>query len=317
MRDQFNRDLTYLRVSITDRCNLRCTYCMPEEGVESMPHEELLSYEELFIVIEKFVELGVKKLRITGGEPLVRKDVVKFIEKVASLNKLEDIAMTTNGILLKELAIPLKKAGLHRVNISLDTMNPERYRYMTRGGDLRTVIDGINVAKEAGLKIKINCVVNKGINDDEIGQFIQLTKEWGVDVRFIELMPIGQNIQYAQNHFYSNEMILSQFPELKEVKAEDISSPARYYQLEGAQGKVGLISPLSCNFCAYCNRLRLTPDGKLKPCLHSDIEIDLKTALRTNQDIVPLILESYKIKPEKHLLDEHKMIVRQMSQIGG
>lgn len=317
MRDQFNRDLTYLRVSITDRCNLRCTYCMPEEGVESMPHEELLSYEELFIVIEKFVELGVKKLRITGGEPLVRKDVVKFIEKVASLNKLEDIAMTTNGILLKELAIPLKKAGLHRVNISLDTMNPERYRYMTRGGDLRTVIDGINVAKEAGLKIKINCVVNKGINDDEIGQFIQLTKEWGVDVRFIELMPIGQNIQYAQDHFYSNEMILSQFPELKEVKAEDISSPARYYQLEGAQGKVGLISPLSCNFCAYCNRLRLTPDGKLKPCLHSDIEIDLKTALRTNQDIVPLILESYKIKPEKHLLDEHRMIVRQMSQIGG
>ena len=317
MRDQFNRDLTYLRVSITDRCNLRCTYCMPEEGVESMPHEELLSYEELFIAIEKFVELGVKKLRITGGEPLVRKDVVKFIEKVASLNKLEDIAMTTNGILLKELAIPLKKAGLHRVNISLDTMNPERYRYMTRGGDLRTVIDGINVAKEAGLKIKINCVVNKGINDDEIGQFIQLTKEWGVDVRFIELMPIGQNIQYAQDHFYSNEMILSQFPELKEVKAEDISSPARYYQLEGAQGKVGLISPLSCNFCAYCNRLRLTPDGKLKPCLHSDIEIDLKTALRTNQDIVPLILESYKIKPEKHLLDEHKMIVRQMSQIGG
>ena len=317
MRDQFNRDLTYLRVSITDRCNLRCTYCMPEEGVESMPHEELLSYEELFIVIEKFVELGVKKLRITGGEPLVRKDVVKFIEKVASLNKLEDIAMTTNGILLKELAIPLKKAGLHRVNISLDTMNPERYRYMTRGGDLRTVIDGINVAKEAGLKIKITCVVNKGINDDEIGQFIQLTKEWGVDVRFIELMPIGQNIQYAQDHFYSNEMILSQFPELKEVKAEDISSPARYYQLEGAQGKVGLISPLSCNFCAYCNRLRLTPDGKLKPCLHSDIEIDLKTALRTNQDIVPLILESYKIKPEKHLLDEHKMIVRQMSQIGG
>ena len=130
-------------------------------------------------------------------------------------------------------------------------------------------------------------------------------------------MPIGQNIQYAQDHFYSNEMILSQFPELKEVKAEDISSPARYYQLEGAQGKVGLISPLSCNFCAYCNRLRLTPDGKLKPCLHSDIEIDLKTALRTNQDIVPLILESYKIKPEKHLLDEHKMIVRQMSQIGG
>ena len=317
MRDQFNRDLTYLRVSITDRCNLRCTYCMPVEGVETMPHDELLSYEELYSVIEKFVSLGVKKLRITGGEPLVRKDVVKFIEQVAKLDKLEDIAMTTNGLLLKELALPLKKAGLHRVNISLDTLDQNRYKLMTRGGELKSVLEGIQTAKEVGLKIKLNCVVNKGINDDEVGRFIQLTQDWGVDVRFIELMPIGQNIQYAQEHFYSNEIILNQFPELKPVKAEDPSSPARYYQLEGAKGKVGLISPLSCNFCAYCNRLRLTPDGKLKPCLHSDIEIDLKTALRNNQDILPLILESYQIKPEKHLLDEHKMIVRQMSQIGG
>jgi len=317
MRDQFNRDLNYLRVSITDRCNLRCAYCMPEEGVEHMPHDELLSYEELYIVIEEFVKLGVKKLRITGGEPLVRKDVVSFIEKVASLKQLNDIAMTTNGILLKQLALPLKKAGLHRVNISLDTLNHERYKYMTRGGQLRNVLEGIHAAREAGLKIKLNCVVNKGINDDEIGQFIQLTKDWGIDVRFIELMPIGQNIKYAKDHFYSNEMILNQFPELKHIEAEDPSSPARYYQLDGAKGKVGLISPLSCNFCAYCNRLRLTPDGKLKPCLHSDIEIDLKTALRNNQDILPLILKSYEIKPEKHLLDEHKMIVRQMSQIGG
>lgn len=317
MRDQFNRDLTYLRVSITDRCNLRCTYCMPVEGVETMPHDELLSYEELYSVIEKFVSFGVKKLRITGGEPLVRKDVVKFIEQVAKLDKLEDIAMTTNGLLLKELALPLKKAGLHRVNISLDTLDQNRYKLMTRGGELKSVLEGIQTAKEVGLKIKLNCVVNKGINDDEVGRFIQLTQDWGVDVRFIELMPIGQNIQYAQEHFYSNEIILNQFPELKPVKAEDPSSPARYYQLDGAKGKVGLISPLSCNFCAYCNRLRLTPDGKLKPCLHSDIEIDLKTALRNNQDILPLILESYQIKPEKHLLDEHKMIVRQMSQIGG
>lgn len=317
MRDQFNRDLNYLRVSITDRCNLRCAYCMPEEGVEHMPHDELLSYEELYTVIDEFVKLGVKKLRITGGEPLVRKDVVNFIEKVASLKQLNDIAMTTNGIGLVELAEPLKKAGLHRVNISLDTLNPERYKYITRGGDLNIVLKGILIAKEVGLKIKINCVVNKGINDDEIGQFIQLTDTWGVDVRFIELMPIGQNIKYAQDHFYSNELIIKQFPDLIPVIAEDPSSPARYYQLEGAKGKVGLISPLSCNFCAYCNRLRLTPDGKLKPCLHSDIEIDLKNALRNNQDILPLILKSYEIKPEKHLLDKHKMIVRQMSQIGG
>ncbi len=317
MRDQFNRDLNYLRVSITDRCNLRCAYCMPEEGVEHMPHEELLSYEELYTVIEEFVKLGVKKLRITGGEPLVRKDVVNFIEKVASLRQLNDIAMTTNGIGLVDLAEPLKKAGLHRVNVSLDTLNPERYKYITRGGDLNKVLKGILIAKEVGLKVKINCVVNKGINDDEVERFIQLTDRWGVDVRFIELMPIGQNVKYAQEHFYSNELIIKQFPDLIPVIAEDPSSPARYYQLKGAKGKVGLISPLSCNFCAYCNRLRLTPDGKLKPCLHSDIEIDLKNALRNNQDILPLILQSYEIKPEKHLLDEHKMIVRQMSQIGG
>jgi len=317
MRDQFNRDLNYLRVSITDRCNLRCAYCMPEEGVEHMPHEELLSYEELYTVIEEFVKLGVKKLRITGGEPLVRKDVVNFIEKVASLRQLNDIAMTTNGIGLVDLAEPLKKAGLHRVNVSLDTLNPERYKYITRGGDLNKVLKGILIAKEVGLKVKINCVVNKGINDDEVERFIQLTDRWGVDVRFIELMPIGQNVKYAQEHFYSNELIIKQFPDLIPVIAEDPSSPARYYQLKGAKGKVGLISPLSCNFCAYCNRLRLTPDGKLKPCLHSDIEIDLKYALRSNQDILPLILKSYEIKPEKHLLDEHKMIVRQMSQIGG
>jgi cyclic pyranopterin phosphate synthase len=290
---------------------------MPEEGVEHMPHEELLSYEELYTVIEEFVKLGVKKLRITGGEPLVRKDVVNFIEKVASLRQLNDIAMTTNGIGLVDLAEPLKKAGLHRVNVSLDTLNPERYKYITRGGDLNKVLKGILIAKEVGLKVKINCVVNKGINDDEVERFIQLTDRWGVDVRFIELMPIGQNVKYAQEHFYSNELIIKQFPDLIPVIAEDPSSPARYYQLKGAKGKVGLISPLSCNFCAYCNRLRLTPDGKLKPCLHSDIEIDLKNALRNNQDILPLILKSYEIKPEKHLLDKHKMIVRQMSQIGG
>jgi GTP 3',8-cyclase len=317
MYDRYNRDLTYLRVSITDRCNLRCAYCMPEEGVEQMHHEELLSYEELYTVIKTFVGLGVKKLRITGGEPLVRKDVVSFVGKVAQLKELEDIAMTTNAVLLKEFAKPLKEAGLHRVNISLDTLKDDRYRLLSRGGQLKNVLEGINAAQVAGLKIKINCVVNKGINEDEISDFIQLTKTWGVDVRFIELMPISKNISYAQEHFYSNELILANHPELMPVEADDPSSPARYFKLENAKGKVGLISPLSCNFCAFCNRLRLTPDGKLKPCLHSDIEIDLKSALRSNSDILPLILESYKVKPEKHLLDEHQMIVRQMSQIGG
>ena len=317
MLDRFNRDLTYLRVSMTDRCNLRCTYCMPEEGVETLLHEEILSFEELYTIIEKFVGLGVKKLRITGGEPLVRKDVVEFVRKVSQLKRLDDIAMTTNGVLLKSFAESLKEAGLHRVNISLDTLNHDRYKLMSRGGQLRNVLEGIHEALRVGLKVKLNCVVNSGINDDEISDFIQLTQDWGVDVRFIELMPIGSNIAYAKKYFYSNELILLQHPELKSVIADDPSSPARYYKLENAKGKVGLISPLSCNFCAYCNRLRLTSDGKLKPCLHSDIEIDLKTPLRAKQDILPLILESYQVKPEKHLLDEHQMIVRHMSQIGG
>lgn len=317
MRDQFGRDLTYLRVSVTDRCNLRCTYCMPEEGVEPMTHDEILSLEELYYVVREFVQLGVTKLRLTGGEPLVRRNIIPFIESVSRLEQLKDISMTTNGILLKTMAKDLQKHGLHRVNVSLDTLRADRFRLLSRGGNIQDVLDGIDAVKEAGLKVKLNCVVNRGINDDEIIDFITLTKTWGVDVRFIELMPIGKNIDYAHEHFYSNDEILQHHPQLKPVKAEDPSSPAKYYQFEDAKGKVGLISPLTCSFCANCNRLRLTSDGKLKPCLHSDLEIDLKTPLREGADIRPYMLQAYTIKPEKHLLEEHRTIVRQMSRIGG
>jgi GTP 3',8-cyclase len=317
MIDRFGRDINYLRVSVTDRCNFRCQYCMPHDGVKTMNHKDLLSFEEMFLVIHQFVSIGVKKVRLTGGEPLVRKGILGFIQSLSRISALEDIALTTNGALLKLMAGDLKRSGLHRVNVSLDTLKADRFTRLTRGGNLQDVLDGINEARRVGLKVKLNCVLNKDINIDEIADFVKLSRDWQLDVRFIELMPIGENVGYAMENYISTQEVLRQCPDLVSVDAIDPSSPARYFQLPDAIGKVGLISPLSCNFCNDCNRLRLTPDGKLKPCLHNDIEIDLRTPLRNGENIMPLILEAIQVKPEKHLLDQHKTIVRQMSQIGG
>ena len=285
--------------------------------MEHLKHSEILSFEELYTVVREFVQLGVTKVRITGGEPLVRQGILNFIGSVAQLKPIEDLAITTNGSLLKSMAQALKDRGLHRVNLSLDTLRPDRFQRLTRGGNLQDVLDGLHEAMRVGLKVKINCVLNRGINDDEIDSFIQLTETLGIDVRFIELMPIGDNVQYALTHFLSNESILEAHPELVQIEAEDPSSPAKYYQYKNAKGKVGLISPLSCNFCGQCNRLRITPEGYLKPCLHSDIELDLKTPLREGKSILPVIKEAFAVKPEKHLLEEHKTIIRGMSRIGG
>ncbi|PKM64887.1 MAG: GTP 3',8-cyclase MoaA [Firmicutes bacterium HGW-Firmicutes-20] len=317
MIDRFGRDINYLRVSVTDRCNYRCQYCMPHNGVKTMAHEDLLSFEEMYMVIHNFVSLGVKKVRLTGGEPLVRRGILGFIQSLSRIKALEDIALTTNGSLLKEMAADLKKSGLHRVNVSLDTLNPERFKRLTRGGSLQEVLDGIKQAENVGLTVKLNCVLNKDINIDEIRDFVQLSRDWKMDVRFIELMPIGENVDYALNHFVSTKEVLKQCPDLIATEAIDPSSPARYYRLPEAVGKVGLISPLSCNFCHDCNRIRLTPDGKLKPCLHNDLEIDLRTPLRNGENIMPYLMDAITVKPEKHLLDQHQTIVRQMSQIGG
>ena len=285
--------------------------------MEHLKHSEILSFEELYTVVREFVQLGVTKVRITGGEPLVRQGILNFIGSVAQLKPIEDLAITTNGSLLKSMAQALKDRGLHRVNLSLDTLRPDRFQRLTRGGNLQDVLDGLHEAMRVGLKVKINCVFNRGINDDEIDSFIQLTETLGIDVRFIELMPIGDNVQYALTHFLSNESILEAHAELVQIDAEDPSSPAKYYQYKNAKGKVGLISPLSCNFCGQCNRLRITPEGYLKPCLHSDIELDLKTPLREGKSILPVIKEAFAVKPEKHLLEEHKTIIRGMSRIGG
>lgn len=318
MKDSFGREINYLRISLTDRCNLRCKYCMPEDGVSKFPHDEILTLEELYEIIKAFVELGINKIRFTGGEPLARKGIVELIAKVSKLDKVKDLAMTTNGILLKEYAMDLKKAGLNRVNISLDTLDEEKYRTITRGGRLNKVLEGIEEAKKVGLTpIKINTVLIGGFNDDEIEALVNLTEKENIDVRFIELMPIGEAANWAKEKFISNNRILEKIDTLIPVPREDVSSPAVYYKLPNGKGKVGIINPISCKFCENCNRVRLTSQGRLKLCLHSNNEIDIKEALNNGQDLKKLILESIEKKEESHHLEEGKYIKRNMNQIGG
>lgn len=318
LKDPFGRNINYLRISVTDLCNLRCRYCMPKEGVSKTSHDDILSVEEIVEVARIFEGLGIKKIRITGGEPLIRKGIVDILQGIGDLEGIEDLAMTTNGILLKKYAKDLKSAGLNRVNISLDTLDENKYSYITRGGKLIDVLEGIQAAKDAGLvPIKINTVLVGGFNDDEIVDLVKLTDREYIDVRFIELMPIGEAIKYESEHFLSNQMVLEKVPQLIEVEKEDISSPAVYYKLPNGKGKVGLINPVSCKFCAHCNRVRLTAQGKLKLCLHSNDEIDLKDPLRKGQDIEKIIVDAIKLKPESHRLESGEYISKKMYQIGG
>lgn len=318
MKDSFGREINYLRISLTDRCNLRCKYCMPEDGIEKFCHEEILTLEEIYQITKSFVELGINKIRLTGGEPLARKGIVELISRVAKLPGVKDIAMTTNGILLKQYAQDLKDAGLNRVNISLDTLDKDRYKQITRGGNLKDALDGIKEAQRVGLKpIKINTVLIGGFNDEEIEDLVDITKEEIVDLRFIELMPIGEAVDWAKEKFVSNDIILERVKELSEVPREDISSPAVYYKLPNGKGKVGIINPISCKFCDNCNRVRLTSSGKLKLCLHSNKEIDIKQALIDGQDMKEFILESILKKEESHHLEDGEYIKRNMNQIGG
>lgn len=317
MKDLYGREISYLRISVTDLCNLRCKYCMPERGVCKLEHSDVLSLEEFYEIAKAFVELGVRKIRITGGEPLVKNGIVELVEKISSLG-LDDLAMTTNGLLLPKYARDLKKAGLNRVNISLDTLNPKKYKEITRGGDLLDVFKGIEIAKEVGLApIKINTVLIGDFNTDEIENFVYITQQEDIDVRFIELMPIGEASGWAKEKFASNSMILERVPELLKTVAKDLASPAVYYRLPEGRGKVGIINPISCKFCDACNRVRLTATGKLKLCLHSDDEIDLGKVLRSGGDLREVIKTSILQKPEEHYLEEGKFIKRNMNEIGG
>lgn len=292
---------------------------MPQDGIQNkVGHKETLYLEEIHHIIEELAELGISKVRFTGGEPLVRKGIVDLISMTNKIPGINEIAMTTNGLLLKKYAKELKEEGLNRVNISLDTLNRDKYREITRGGRLEQVLEGIETAKEVGLTpIKLNIVLIGGFNDDEIEDFINLTIYEDIDVRFIELMPIGEAKDFSEDNFLSNNVILERNPELIPVVKEDKSSPANYYKHPDGKGKIGIINPISCKFCSDCNRIRLTSTGKLKLCLHSNREIDLRTPLRNKEEIKQLLVDSILSKEEAHKLEDKEYIIRNMNQIGG
>jgi cyclic pyranopterin phosphate synthase len=327
--DAYNRPISYLRISVTDRCNLRCVYCMPPEGVPKRAHGEILHYEEIETVVRAAAELGITKVRLTGGEPLVRPGIVDLVSMLAHIPGIDDLAMTTNGALLAGCAEDLAQAGLHRVNVSLDTLRPERFERITRCGALKDVLDGMEAARQAGLEpIKINTVVIRDLNDDEVVDFARKTIEPGWHVRYIELMPIGSGAtlasQWQERGVTASEIrqrIETTLGPLAPAKVSVGGGPARYYRLPDAKGTVGFITPISEHFCTQCNRLRLTADGHLRPCLLSDHEIDLRAPLRAGADVAQiktLILQGIGDKPLRHHLAECEAPEgRAMSEIGG
>ncbi len=326
--DQWGRQVTYLRVSVTDRCNLRCVYCMPPEGVERKTHDEIMRFEEIMQVVQVAAEHGVRKVRLTGGEPLVRAGLPHLIEMIAKTPGIEDISLTTNGLLLERMAVALKKAGLTRINVSLDTLQPEKFARITRGGSLETVLRGLELAERLGMTpVKINAVAMRGINDDEIVDMARLSITRGWHVRFIELMPVSNQQPWGPGFPSPMDAYLS-ISEIKKlleplglalVEGHSHDGPASEYRLEGAgEGRVGFISPLSEHFCQTCNRLRLTADGVFRPCLLHDIEVPFLQALREGQPILPLLQQAVQSKPSGHEISlNHLPSNRCMLQIGG
>ena len=315
MKDLFDREIDYLRISITDLCNLRCEYCMPSKGVNKLSHEDIISPERIQEIVLEAVKLGIKKIRITGGEPLIRKGVFEIISLIRIIPEIEEICLTTNGLLLEEYAQKLKDLGVNRLNISLDTLNENKYKLLTRGGDLAKVIRGIIKAKEVGFNnIKINAVSLKNINDDEMLDFVNFAKTYDLEVRFIELMPIGEGKNMFNDYFLSNESLYKRI--ISEIEDESISGVSRLYKLKGGKGKIGFISPLSNSFCSSCSRIRLTSDGKIKPCLHSNYEIDLNSL--HGDDLLEALKNSILAKPKEHsLLKDGSKSLREMYKIGG
>lgn len=274
MTDRYGRAVTYLRLSVTELCNLRCRYCMPEEGLRKRAHGDMLTEEEMVTAVKAAASLGVTKLRVTGGEPLVKRNILSICEHCGAVEGIRELCLTTNGTLLPPLAEPLRAAGVSRVNISLDTLDPAKYAAITRRGTLEDALAGIESALSAGFRrVKLNAVLMGGFNDDEIPALADLTRRWPVDVRFIELMPMYAG-GFGPGAFLPAETVLAALPELESRPAD--GGVARLFRLPGAQGDVGLISPVSDHFCAACTRLRLTADGRIKPCLHSCQEYSVK-----------------------------------------
>ena len=314
MTDGCGRTIDYLRLSVTDRCNFRCRYCMPEEGVCKRDHRDMLTLEELAEVAAACVRCGVKKIRLTGGEPLVRRGIVDLCRLLRAIPGLEELCLTTNGSLLPELAAPLRAAGVDRLNISLDTLRPERFAQMTRLGQLSDVLEGIAAAETAGFQgLKFDTVLIGGFNDDEITDFVGLTRDHPWEMRFIELMPMVPCADWDRACFLSADTVLERLPELEQIESCGV---ARRYRLPGAKGTVGLISPVSHDFCADCRRIRVTADGKLKGCLHSAEELPLRGL--HGGALEAAIRRGIAQKPARHHLAERKSDTpRNMNQIGG
>lgn len=317
MIDSYNRNINYLRISVTELCNLRCRYCMPEEGICKKNHADMLTEDETIMAIKAAASLGITKLRITGGEPLIKKNIVSICERASMVDGINEVCITTNGVLLPQLAKPLRGAGVSRLNISLDTLNEKKYSYITRCGSLRDALDGIEAALDAGYeKIKLNAVLIGGFNDDEIVPLCELTKKWPVDMRFIEMMPMYDSGDFDSAAFIPYTKVLEKLPEAQPVKEAD--GVAKLYRLPGAQGNIGLISPVSAHFCAQCSRLRLTADGMIKPCLHSAEEICIKG--RGLEGMREGFVEAISRKPKWHGdldISNRSKAGRNMNQIGG
>ena len=307
MIDQFGRTVRYLRVSVTDKCNLRCVYCMPLEGLDLLKREEILTYEEIAEVVRTMAGMGLERVRITGGEPLIRRDLSDLVKMIADVPEIEDLSLSTNAVLLADQAEALKQAGVQRLNISLDSLQADRVDAISRRpGSYSKIMEGLDAAEEVGFApLKINVVLIRGQNDDEIEDFARITRERPWHIRFIELMPTGANLDLSANSFVSCADALRRVRKIEQLEPVDGpfgNGPATYYRFPGAPGTVGVITPMSHNYCDRCNRMRLTASGQLRPCLFGDIETNLRDPLRAGQDLRPLIEETLRIKPERHYL---------------
>ena len=326
MRDGFGRRVEYLRISVTDKCNLRCVYCMPAEGLPWLGRDEILSYEEIADIVRVMAGMGLRRLRLTGGEPLVRRDLPELIALLAAIPGIDDIALSTNAVLLEEQADALRAAGVQRVNVSLDSLKPDRVDTIARRpGSHARIFAGLAAAERVGFSpIKVNVVVMRGRNDDELEAFARATLDRPWHVRFIEVMPVGDNLAISADEYVpALEMLerVRSIGHLQPVAGPPGNGPATYFQFAGGAGTVGVITPMSHNYCERCNRMRLTANGRLRPCLFGAIETDLRGPLRSGAPIRPLIEETLRIKPERHQLVQGSAAgsggLRALSQIGG
>jgi cyclic pyranopterin phosphate synthase len=323
LQDQFGRTIEYLRISVTDRCNFRCVYCMPEEGMQWLPKSAILSYEEIADVVRQLAPLGLRRLRITGGEPTIRPQIHELIRMLRAVPDITDIALSTNGVRLREIAPLLREAGLDRVNMSVDSLRPERIAGIARRDLGFDPVRAARAAQDAGLTpIKINMVVMRGINDDEIETMARLTLDHPWHVRFIELMPVGDLRALTWEHVVPSDEILARLraiaPLMPTAGPPRGNGPAAYYQWPNAAGSIGVITPMTHTYCASCNRVRLTADGRLRTCLFGDHEVDLRSPLRAGEPLEPHFRRALAEKPKEHELLQMKVGgLRALSQVGG